>query len=78
MLMHETDLLLSTSFSDDVAAITAHADACFAAGRHLEAIADYQRVVAEQPQNVHALHRLGLASFVSIKLSGRANISIWH
>ncbi|SEC91333.1 hypothetical protein SAMN02787142_2171 [Burkholderia sp. WP9] len=63
MLMHETDLLLSTSFSDDVAAITAHADACFAAGRHLEAIADYQRVLAEQPQNVHALHRLGLASF---------------
>lgn len=63
MLMHETDLLPDTGFSNHVGAITAHADACFAAGRHHEAIAAYERVLAQYPRNVHALHRLGLASF---------------
>ncbi|EIF32495.1 hypothetical protein BCh11DRAFT_00223 [Burkholderia sp. Ch1-1] len=63
MLMHETDSPLRTSLSNDVVTITAHADVCFAAGRHHEAIAAYERVLAEQSQNVHALHRLGLASF---------------
>ncbi|WP_454874634.1 tetratricopeptide repeat protein [Paraburkholderia xenovorans] len=63
MLMHETDSPLCASLSNDVATITAHADACFAAGHHHEAIAAYGRVLAEQPHNVHALHRLGLASF---------------
>lgn len=61
--MHETVSPLSTSFSHDVDALTLHADACFAAARHHEAIALYERVLAERPHNVHALHRLGLASF---------------
>ncbi|MFM0176224.1 tetratricopeptide repeat protein [Paraburkholderia sediminicola] len=61
--MHEPEFPLPTSVSNDVGAITARADACFAAGRHHEAIAGYERVLAEQPHNVYALHRLGLASF---------------
>lgn len=61
--MHEPELPLPNGVSDDVGAITARADACFAAGRHHEAIAGYERVLVEQPHNVHALHRLGLASF---------------
>src|ERR1700761_5320662 len=63
MSMHEPEFPLHTSASNDVGAITARADACFAAGRHREAIAGYERVLAEQPRNVHALHRLGIASF---------------
>jgi tetratricopeptide (TPR) repeat protein len=63
MSMHEPEFPLHTSASNDVGAITARADACFAAGRHREAIAGYERVLAKQPRNVHALHRLGLASF---------------
>lgn len=61
--MHEPDFPLPTSVSNDIGAIAAHADACFAAGRHDMAIADYERVLAAQPHHVHALHRLGLALF---------------
>ncbi|MFM0224469.1 tetratricopeptide repeat protein [Paraburkholderia dipogonis] len=61
--MHEPEFLLQTSVSNDVGAITARADACFAAGCHHQAIADYERLLVKQPHNVHALHRLGLASF---------------
>ncbi|PRX32294.1 tetratricopeptide repeat protein [Paraburkholderia sp. BL18I3N2] len=61
--MHEHELIFPASVSNDLGAMAAHADTCFAAGRHHEAIADYQRVLAEQPHNVHALHRLGLALF---------------
>ncbi|HYS65048.1 MAG TPA: tetratricopeptide repeat-containing glycosyltransferase family protein [Paraburkholderia sp.] len=51
--------------------MTAHADTCLAAGRHHEAIVEYQRVLEQQPRNVHALHHLGLASF-GVDQTGRS------
>jgi tetratricopeptide (TPR) repeat protein len=61
--MQNHDLLPNHALPDDLGEIARHADACFAAGHHREAIADYQRVLEQQPRNVHALHRLGLGSF---------------
>lgn len=61
--MHEP-LLLSTPLSlSDLDTTIVRGNAHFAAGRTREAILDYQRVLEQQPRNVHALHNLGLACF---------------
>ncbi|MFM0614040.1 hypothetical protein PQR37_08245 [Paraburkholderia nemoris] len=46
-----------------VAALIVCADDHFAAGRTHEAMLEYERALEQQPQHVHALHRMGLACF---------------
>lgn len=48
---------------DVVAALIVCADDHFAAGRTHEAMLEYERALEQQPQHVHALHRMGLACF---------------
>jgi tetratricopeptide (TPR) repeat protein len=43
--------------------LIASADALLAAHRTQEAIRQYQQVLEQQPQHVHALHRMGIACF---------------
>ena len=51
------------SGGEAVNALVASADTHFVAGRTQEAMLEYERALEQQPQHVHALHRMGLACF---------------
>jgi tetratricopeptide (TPR) repeat protein len=61
--------------SADVRVIIKHADAAFSAQRMSEAAHHYRKVLAERPNDIHALHRLALAC-VHIHAIDEANTHI--
>ncbi|MFM0046840.1 tetratricopeptide repeat protein [Paraburkholderia sediminicola] len=63
--MHDPNRSLDHLSTDmaNLDTLSARADVYFAAGQTHEAMLEYQRLLDQQPQNAHALHRMGLACF---------------